>query len=73
MTLEYATKEEFRNSTLDRTIREHVSNIIKLYFVQKSVITQDQILHGLIKYKKLNVPQSCWVLRMLKIKMHMRM
>ena len=39
--------------TPDRTIREHVSNIIKLYFEQQSVITQAQILHGLIKHKKL--------------------
>ena len=27
-----ATQEEFLNPTLDRTIREHVSNIIKFYF-----------------------------------------
>ena len=38
---------------LDRTIREHVSNIIKFYFEQQSVITQAQILHGLIKHKKM--------------------
>ena len=48
-----ATQEEFRNLTPDRTIREHVSNIIKLYFKQQSMITQAQILHGLIKHKKL--------------------
>ena len=50
--LDDATQEEFGNPTPDRTIREHVSNIIKLYFEQQSVITQAQILHGLIKQKK---------------------
>ena len=35
------------------TIRENFNNIIKLYFEQQSVITQAQILHGLIKQKKL--------------------
>ena len=49
--LDDATQEEFENPTPDRTIKEHVSNIIKLYFEQKSVITQAQILHGLIKHK----------------------
>ena len=51
--LDDATQEEFGNPTPDRTIREHVSNIIKLYFLQQSVITQAQILHGLIQQKKL--------------------
>ena len=51
--LDDAIEEEFGNSTPDRTIKEHVSNIIKLYFEQQSVITQAQILHGLIKHKKL--------------------
>ena len=51
--LDCATQQEFRNPTLDRAIREHVSNIIKLYFEQQSVVTQAQILHGLIKQKKL--------------------
>ena len=51
--LDDATQEEFKNSTPDRTIIEHVSNIIKLYFEQKSVITRAQILHGLIKQKKM--------------------
>ena len=51
--LDDATQEEFGNPTPDRTIREHVSNIIKLYFEQQSIITQVQILHGLIKHKKL--------------------
>ena len=51
--LDDATQEEFENLTPDRTIKEHVCNIIKLYFEQQSVITQDQILHGLIKHKKL--------------------
>ena len=51
--LDDATQEEFGNLTPDQTIREHVSNIIKLYFEQQLVITQAQILHGLIKHKKL--------------------
>ena len=51
--LDDTTQEEFGNLTPDRTIRDHVSNIIKLYFEQQSVITQAQILHGLIKQKKL--------------------
>ena len=51
--LDDATQEEFENPTPNQKIREHVSNIIKLYFEQQSVITQDQILHGLIKHKKL--------------------
>ena len=51
--LDDATQEEFGNPTHDQTIREHVSRIIKLYFEQQSVITQAQILHGLIKHKKL--------------------
>ena len=71
--LDDATQEEIWNPTPDQTIRENVSNIIKLYFEQQSVITQAQILHGLIKHKNLSVPQSCWVLRRLKIKMHARM
>ena len=40
--LDDTTQEEFGNLTPDWTIREHVSNIIKLYFEQKSVITQAQ-------------------------------
>jgi len=51
--LDDATQEDFRKPTPDRTVREHVSNIIKLYFEQQSVITQAQILHGLIKHKKM--------------------
>ena len=51
--LDDAMKEAFGKSTPDRTIREHVSNIINLYFEQQSVITQAQILHGLIKHKKM--------------------
>ena len=54
--LDDATQEEFGNPTPDRTIREHVSNIIKLHFEQQSVITQAQILHGLIKHKKVKHP-----------------
>ena len=53
--LDDATQEEFGNPTPDRTIREHVSNIIKLHFEQQSVITQAQILHGLIKHKKIKL------------------
>ena len=49
--LDDATQEEFGNPTPDRTIREHVSNIIKLHFEQQSMITQAQILHGFIKHK----------------------
>ena len=49
--LDDATQEEFGNPTPDRTIKDHVSNIIKLYFEQQSMITQAQILHGLIKQK----------------------
>ena len=51
--LDDAAQEKFGNLTPDRTIREHVSNIIKLYFEQQSMITEAQILHGLIKQKKL--------------------
>ena len=51
--LDDATQEEFGNPTPDQTIREHVSNIIKLYFEKQLVITQAQILHGLIKHKKM--------------------
>ena len=32
--LDDATQEEFGNPTPDQTIREHVSNIIKLHFEQ---------------------------------------
>ena len=53
--LDDATQEEFRNLTPDRTIRDHVSNIIKLYFEQQSVSTQAKILHGLIKKQKIEV------------------
>ena len=49
--LDDSTQEEFKNLTLDRTIREHFSNIIKLYFEKQSVITQAQNIHGLIKQK----------------------
>ena len=51
--LDDSTQEEFRNPTLDRTIKEHVSSIINLYFEQQLVVTKVQILHGLIKHKKL--------------------
>ena len=47
--LDDATQEEFRNPTPERTIKDDVSNIIKLYFEEQSVITQAQILHGLIE------------------------
>ena len=48
-----ATQEEVSNPTPHRPIGEHVSNIIKSYFQKQWVITQAQILHGLIKHKKL--------------------
>jgi len=51
--LDDATQEEFENLSPNQTIREHSNSIIKLYFEQKSVITQAQILHRLIKHKKL--------------------
>ena len=51
--LDVVTIEEFGNPSLVRTNREHVSNIIKSYFEQHSIMTQAQILHGLIKHKKL--------------------
>ena len=35
------------------TVREHVSNNIKFHFEQHSVITKPQILHGLLKHKRL--------------------
>ena len=38
--LDDATQEEFRNPTPDRKIREHVGNIINLYFEKQSVITK---------------------------------
>jgi phage-related tail protein len=51
--LDANTREEFGDPSLDQIVREHVSNIIKLFFEKNSVITQAQILHGLIKHKKL--------------------
>ena len=51
--LDDASQEEFGNLTPDRTIINQVSNIIKFYFEQQSVITLAQILHGLIKHKKM--------------------
>ena len=39
--LDDATQEEFGNPTPNQTIKEHVSNIIKLYFEQQSIITQN--------------------------------
>ena len=66
-------KESSRNRPPDWTIREHVSNIIKLYFEQQSVITQAQILHGLIKHKKLKRATKLFGFKDVKIKMHVRM
>ena len=37
--LDDATQEDFGSTTPDQTIRKHVSNIIKFYFEQQSVIT----------------------------------
>ena len=71
--LDDATQEEFRNLNRDRTIREHVSNIIKLYFEQQLVITQAQILHGSIKHKILKRATKLLGFKDVKIKMHVRM
>ena len=54
--LDDATQEEFRNPTPDLTIKEHFSNMIQYYLEQKSMITQSEILHGLIKHKKVKHP-----------------
>ena len=51
--LDAVTREQFGDLIPDRTVREYVSNIIKSYFEDCSVLTQAQILHGLIKHKKL--------------------
>ena len=46
-------QEELRNPIVAQTVRGHVNNIIKFYFEQHSVMAQAQILHGLIKHKKM--------------------
>ena len=71
--LDDATQEEFGNPAPDWTITEHASNIIKFYFQQQSVITQAQILHGLIKQKKLKRAKKLLGFKDVKKKMHERM
>ena len=56
-------RENFNN-----IIRENFNNIIKLYFEQQSVITQAQILHGLIKHKKLKCATKLLVFKDVKNK-----
>ena len=68
-----ATQEEFGNPTPDRTIREHVSNTMKLYFEQQSMITQAQILHGMIKKNKLKCATKLLGFKDVKNKMYVRM
>jgi hypothetical protein len=51
--LDASTQEDLREPSHDHRAREHVSNIIRLYFDKQLVVTQAQILHGLIKHKKL--------------------
>ena len=46
-------REELRSAIPSHTLREHVGNRIKSYFEQHSMMEQSQILHGLIKHKKL--------------------
>ena len=46
-------REEIGNLISSRTVREHVINIIKSHFEQHLVMEQAQILHGLIKHKKM--------------------
>ena len=46
-------QEELGNPIPAWTVRGHVNNIIKFYFEQHSVMAQAQILHGLIKHKKM--------------------
>ena len=47
------TWEDLRNPSPDHIVRKNVSNIIWLCFDKYLVVTQDRILHGLIKHKKL--------------------
>ena len=54
------------------TVREHVSNIIKSYFEQHSVMAQDQVLHGLTK-KKLKCATNLFGFQDAKQKRHARM
>ena len=39
--------EDFGNLSPIRIVKEHVSNIIKSYFEQHSIMTQAQILHAI--------------------------
>jgi len=51
--LDANTREEFRDSSSDRLVREHVSNIMKIFLEKKRVITLSQMLHGGIRHTKL--------------------
>ena len=44
----------------DQTINEHDSNIFKSFFEKIIMITQAQILHGLIKYTNLKHATEIW-------------
>ena len=45
--------EEFWSPSYVQIVREYVRNIIRLHFEQHLVITQAQIVHGLLKHKRL--------------------
>lgn len=51
--LDANTWEDLEKPIPNRTVRNHVSNIIQLYFDKHLVISQAQILHGLIKHNKI--------------------
>ena len=51
--LDANTREELRDSSYDRLVGEHVSNIMKIFLEKKRVITLSQMLHGWIKSTKL--------------------
>ena len=48
-----AAGEEFGNLSPVWTLRKYIRNITKLHFEKHLVITQTQILHGLLKHKRL--------------------
>ena len=49
--MDFVVGEECGNSSHVQRVREFVRNIIKSHFEQHIVITQAQILHGLLKHK----------------------
>ena len=51
--LDASTREDLREHSPNRIVREHVNNIIRLYFNKNPIVTQAHILHGLIKHMKL--------------------